>query len=369
MTDGATVTACLIVRNEERFLDGCLASIAGQVDEIVVVDTGSTDRTIDIAKGHGARLIEQAWAGDFAAARNTGLDVATSEWVLYIDADERLSLPEGGRLNDGLEPAAYAARVKFYMSPETTACREYRLFRNDDRLRFHGAMHETILPSLRRLQEDAGVTVIDSAAAITHLGYVGDITHKFRRNLPLLRAGIEREPERLYYWYDLARALHGLGEAAEAAQVAREAIARAQQSERASDRRLGAAAADVLCRVLEAEGRELSPAVDAGLALAPDHALLRFRKARILAANGELEAACSILEALCAVDPLSVVDEMVPYERRLFTQMAPHLLGTVLLRMGRVAEAAGFLSQAAKSLEGDSDYRRNAELVGAVPGG
>ncbi|WP_299641803.1 glycosyltransferase, partial [Devosia sp.] len=67
------ISACLIVKNEQPFLDGCLLSLGGLVDEIVVVDTGSTDTSIGIARRHGARVIEWAWRSDFAAARNVGL--------------------------------------------------------------------------------------------------------------------------------------------------------------------------------------------------------------------------------------------------------------------------------------------------------
>src|SRR5262245_26176839 len=102
MSYAPTVSAALIVKNEEHFLPGCLASLERCVDEVVVVDTGSSDASVDIATSAGARLFHHKWENDFAAARNVGLDAVSSDWVLYIDADERLRLPDGGVVADYL---------------------------------------------------------------------------------------------------------------------------------------------------------------------------------------------------------------------------------------------------------------------------
>jgi glycosyltransferase involved in cell wall biosynthesis len=85
----ATISACIIARDEAEQLSECLASVAF-CDEIVLVDSGSTDATVDIAHAAGARVVEQPWLG-FAAQRNVALDHARGEWVLEVDADERVS--------------------------------------------------------------------------------------------------------------------------------------------------------------------------------------------------------------------------------------------------------------------------------------
>jgi hypothetical protein len=85
------LSACVIARNEQRRLPACLASVEF-CDEIVVVDSGSTDRTVEIARAAGARVLERAWKG-FAAQRNMALDAARGEWVLEVDADERITPP------------------------------------------------------------------------------------------------------------------------------------------------------------------------------------------------------------------------------------------------------------------------------------
>jgi glycosyltransferase involved in cell wall biosynthesis len=82
-----TISATMIVRDEHDFLDGCLTSLAGFADEVVVVDTGSVDDTVAIAERHGARVSHLAWTGNFAVARNHALTLATGDWRLSIDAD------------------------------------------------------------------------------------------------------------------------------------------------------------------------------------------------------------------------------------------------------------------------------------------
>ena len=83
------LSACLIVRDEEQHLPECLASVAF-CDELVVVDSGSTDRTVEIALAAGATVLERQWRG-FAAQRNVALDAARGEWALEVDADERIT--------------------------------------------------------------------------------------------------------------------------------------------------------------------------------------------------------------------------------------------------------------------------------------
>ena len=94
-----SISLCLIVRNEARFLAACLASAAGVASQIVVVDTGSTDGTPDLARELGARVYDFAWVDDFAAARNAGQEKARGAWTLWLDADDRLDGENRSRLS------------------------------------------------------------------------------------------------------------------------------------------------------------------------------------------------------------------------------------------------------------------------------
>ena len=116
------ISLTLIVRDEEANLPACLDSARDLFDEIVVVDTGSTDRTIELARERGARIVPFAWCDDFAAARNAGVEAAKGEWILWLDADERLGASARDQLR-GLfgklrnENAAYMMR-QFSQSPD-----------------------------------------------------------------------------------------------------------------------------------------------------------------------------------------------------------------------------------------------------------
>lgn len=191
---GLRLSLCMIVRDEEQILSQCLAAVAGAVDEIVVVDTGSTDATIEIARSFGARIIEREWTGSFADARNVSFDAATGDWLMYLDADEVL-VREDHELLRSLTGRTW--REAFYFAQTSyTGDREdggavahdvLRMFRNRDRYRFEGRLHEQVahrLPGyLPERIETAGVRV-------EHYGYLGVVREercKSARNIELLR--------------------------------------------------------------------------------------------------------------------------------------------------------------------------------------
>ena len=146
------LSATLIVRDEERNLRDCLASVDGVVDEVVVVDTGSTDGSVEIAKELGARVVSHPWRGDFSEARNVGLEVARGEWILYLDADERLRHVDrdavSGRLRDASETAF---RILLHPFAGATPFFEYRLWRADPEIRFRGVIHEQVVDDINRV--------------------------------------------------------------------------------------------------------------------------------------------------------------------------------------------------------------------------
>ena len=96
--EGLTLSLCMIVKDEEEMLPRCLAAVRDAVDEIVIVDTGSTDRTREIALEFGAKLIDLEWTGSFSDARNVSFDAATGDWLMFLDADEVLVEGDGERL-------------------------------------------------------------------------------------------------------------------------------------------------------------------------------------------------------------------------------------------------------------------------------
>jgi tetratricopeptide (TPR) repeat protein len=190
-----TLSLCMIVKDEEEMLDKCLAAAAPAVDEIIVVDTGSSDRTIETARSHGAKVIEQPWTGSFSDARNTSFEAATGDWIVYLDADEVLVADDVERLR------ALTGRVwreAFYLT-ETSYTGELgdgsaittsalRVFRNRPHYRFDGRLHEQIA---HHLPTYAAGRIEQSSVRVDHYGYLGavrDAKEKSHRNLELLKA-------------------------------------------------------------------------------------------------------------------------------------------------------------------------------------
>lgn len=195
------ISVCLIVRNEERFLARCLESIRPLAHQIVVVDTGSTDRTIEIARSFGADVHEVPWTDDFSAARNAALEHATGHWILAIDADEELPSDQHARLLADLG----RANVLGCRLPLVNAGLEHegvsyvpRLFRNAPGLFYVSRVHEQVFSSvLVRAEEWAMETVLGSAQ-LRHYGYAKDVVRdrqKGERNLRLLRLALAEYPE------------------------------------------------------------------------------------------------------------------------------------------------------------------------------
>jgi glycosyltransferase involved in cell wall biosynthesis len=188
---GATLSVCLIVKDEQSYLAPCLQSIKALADEIVVVDTGSTDRTGDIARIFGAKVFDYQWNDDFAAARNFGLEKANGDWILIMDADEIISrkdhakflhfcrqLPEDGHFaflmttlnfTDQRESAGWVKDDNHY--PEIQAegwvpTEKVRLFPNHHHIRFVYPVHEVVDPVLK----EYGYRVERCPVPVLHFG-------------------------------------------------------------------------------------------------------------------------------------------------------------------------------------------------------
>lgn len=175
------LSLCLIVKNEEKFIGNCLKSVEPIIQEIVAVDTGSTDRTIEIAQEFGAKVIRFPWTGSFSEARNISLKNATGDWILLLDADETMAkedLPKIRELIEYPKFEAYFVTTHNY-TDDTSAtgwrpCRDnyqeskgflgwfpsvkVRLFKNLKDVHFEGEVHECVEASFRRMDKKIGTT-------------------------------------------------------------------------------------------------------------------------------------------------------------------------------------------------------------------
>jgi glycosyltransferase involved in cell wall biosynthesis len=356
------LSAAMIVRDEEPHLEACLSSLAAVVDEVVVVDTGSSDGSVAVARSLGARTFREPWAGDFARARNAALERAAGRWILYIDADERLRPVDRASLERLLiEAAELAFRVLLHPFERSTPYREYRLWRNDPRIRFRGAIHEKVVPAIEEVTGAEGATVGDCELVLDHIGYGGDQTPKHRRNLPLLRAQLEVEADNVFNWRHLGVVLSELGEPEEAERALWRAI-ELTRADRSADQHGSLAYAD-LVRLRHERGEEVGALLDEALERYPDNWLLVWTKARLEIDAERYESALPWLEGLVRVEVVGLPDLGIAYDERIFGSFAQASRGLCLLRLGRYAEAEDAYSAAEAFEPGNPEHRVKRELA------
>ncbi len=195
-----SISLCMIVRDEEDVIARCLNGARGIADEIIVVDTGSTDRTREIAAECGAKVYDVPWEDNFAAARNASFDKATMDYILWLDADDVLDDENRAlfqALKETLDPAVDIVMMQYHVAfdqegnPTYTFFRE-RLIRRASGFRWFGRVHEAIVPAGK---------VIRSQIAIRHEKIKqGDSTRNLRIYERMLAEGETLEPRHRYYY-------------------------------------------------------------------------------------------------------------------------------------------------------------------------
>jgi tetratricopeptide (TPR) repeat protein len=368
-----SLSAAIIVKDEGERLDACLTSLHGLVDEIVVVDTGSTDGSVAVAEQHGAIVAHEPWQGDFATPRNRSLDLATGDWVLYVDADEQVT----GDFEDTrafLDSAAdcVALQVRFVPKVAWTPFREHRLWRNRPDIRFRNPIHETVLPDIQRASRDEHLRIEPfDRITIQHYGYEGDRADKRARDEPLLLAELARRPDRPFVYDHLARVYEASGDAGRAVETWKAGIAQARQRDRMhpDDRQLYI---DLIHHLL-ANG-----VIDDELDVLVREARERFARtptlelaaARLAFATGRPRDALEPLDWLVHLDDEAIIATGASYDERVFGEWAWSLLGLAHFALGDDAEAADAFARAQEYAPDDPSYgvrRRLAEARAGSP--
>jgi len=233
-----TITLCMIAKNEEEKIANAIESVKKIVDEIVLVDTGSTDKTKEIAKSLDAKVYDYNWDDDFSDARNFSLSKCTSDWILILDCDEVIAKDDLDKIKELVEDKlaiAYKFIQRSYEHKKTglkwndndnkySESRGYagwqyrgivRLFRNDKRIKFEYNIHETVKPSILKIGK-----ILNSDIPIHH--FPKNTKQKEKMYLGLLKDKV-KEYKNANAYAELAIHLYGMGKLDEAREYAKKA--------------------------------------------------------------------------------------------------------------------------------------------------
>lgn len=215
------ITACLIVKNEEDMLRRCLESLQDGVDEIVIVDTGSTDTTKEIAKEFTDKVYDFEWTEDFAEARNYAASHATGEWIIAVDADECVD-PENFKAameeikGHGGKYDMYAVEIISFVgeSAESSMVNNMaRIYRNNGVLYFEGAIHEQLVKKCGEKK------LVLSSVKLYHYGYLKNVIEKHNkqeRNMKIIKKELKSGKDKGFTHFNYGQELRRLGKTKEA---------------------------------------------------------------------------------------------------------------------------------------------------------
>jgi GT2 family glycosyltransferase/tetratricopeptide (TPR) repeat protein len=301
-----SVSACLIVRDSQRTIRACITSLLPWVDEIVVLDTGSTDDTAAICLELGCRVYHMTWPDSFAAARNESLKYARGWWIFWMDADDIIDEANGPLIRELVKAAppevmAYIGRVLCPGSGseghlDVTAVHHAKLFRNLPGIGFEFRIHEQVLPSIRRL----GGRILFSELYVVHAG--ADRTpegyrRKLRRDLRLLKMELAERPECPFTLFNLGMTYADAKKYRRAVHWLRRSIAASERGD-SQLRKAYALLASSLFQLRRYD--ETAEAIRQGRELFPEDVELLFREGLLFQEQGRFRQAARAYKAALA---------------------------------------------------------------------
>lgn len=220
-----TLSVCMIVKNEENNLKRLLPALKGVVDELVIVDTGSSDKTKEVALQFTDKIYDFEWCDDFSAARNESLKYATKDYILWLDGDDLIAKQDISILKFHL--SKHPNTGVFLTLVDKRPDREFhslqlRVFPNHKNLKFKGKVHEQISFDV----EESGIKYTTCQINIIHLGYTSPeaVEQKLYRNLDILKKEITENENDFKTILFIAKTLLGVGKIEEAKEYVDRAI-------------------------------------------------------------------------------------------------------------------------------------------------
>jgi GT2 family glycosyltransferase/tetratricopeptide (TPR) repeat protein len=342
----ADISLFMIVKNEERVLRDCLQSAQPFFNQIVIVDTGSTDRTVEIAKEFGAEVHKFKWCDDFAAARNESMKYATGKWLFWMDADDTLPWATGegmirAVLNAPPDLAGFYMKVRFVTDDPQfgTVVDHVKLFRNKPGLKWEHRIHEQILPSLREKVGDVGYLNVE----VLHSGY--DTSEegqrrKRERDAKLLALELQEKPDHPFVLFNIGMTHHYNKEYEQAEEFLERSIKRCRAGETILRK---AYALLAVSQNLLGNKEEALKTILSGLEACPGDPELLYRKGQMLA---EADRPAEAVEAYRSVIGQDISGHFSSIELGILGPGVRVNLALALARLGNYREAAEHLRAA-----------------------
>ena len=226
------ISACVITKNEEKNIVNWLKCMKVLADEMVVVDTGSEDRTVEIAKESGALIYKVDWKNDFSYAKNYAIDRATGDWIVFLDADEYFTEASIDKVKCEIEKGdkekidAIICKIVNINADDNnrymSSFYNLRIFKNNENLRYENKVHEMLKT---KNAEKLRLLKLDNNIEIYHTGYSSSIIKtKLERNLKIMLDEIKKNGEKTWHYGFLCDCYYGLGEYDKTIEYAKKAI-------------------------------------------------------------------------------------------------------------------------------------------------
>ncbi len=339
LREKANISLCMIAKNEERVIRECLTSAAPFFNQMIVVDTGSTDRTAAIAEECGAEVHHIEWPDSFAEARNESLKHAKGDWIFWLDCDDTLPWSSGEAIvhaatQAGDEIKAFVVPVQFVEDGPGGGTRvdHVKLIRNLEGISFEGRIHEQVLGSIRRHKGE----VVRLDAVVLHSGYdtsEDGQARKRERDEKLLALDLAERPDHPFVHFNIGMTAHYTGDQKRAVRHLRESIELAGPSESHVRK------AYALMAMAYRQSSDLTSAKEAiseGLLAVGDDPELQFHLASIYTDQGDWEKG---LEHYRLVEQEGSDDHFSSRDIGIFGFKRMHNMGLCLAQLGRKGEA------------------------------
>lgn len=316
------ISLCMIVKNEERVLGACLDSAAKHFDQVIVVDTGSTDATPDICRQHNVDLRFYPWTDSFSDARNQSMIGAAGDWIMWIDADdtvpvETIQIIKRAVANAGSDEIGFVVPVRFLEEQgHGTLVDHVKVFRNLPGLQWELRIHEQILPSLRRVAEAAGIPdggrITRLPAEVLHSGYDNSDEGQARKRLrdeKLLKLDLKEHPDHPFVLFNIGMTAHFTGDHPNAVKWLKKCISRSKPNQ--SHVRKAYALCGASLRQLNRDN-EARAILTKGLSELPEDPEIMFHLAQMAFADGKSKEAIDLYVRVLAVDITGMLTSLDP---------------------------------------------------------